>query len=140
MATARGATQLITDRQRGAVTWYGRYLRRLNAVASNAWCLRLCWLGCCLALGWGCWLLWQQAAGVRLVPVLLLLCWCLLGLFMAYSLPLSPPQMRGRRWSDWCRQQWYRLKLHSLAWLILGLLLLSALTSLKMISLLLRQG
>jgi hypothetical protein len=140
VATVTAATEAAADRQRAALNWYLGYLQRLNAVADSLWLRRLCWLGCCLALGCGCWLLWQQAAGIRLVPVLLLLCWCLLGLFVTYSLPLCPPQLYGRRWSDWCRLQWYRLRLHSLALLILVLVLLSGLTSLKMISVLLRQG
>jgi hypothetical protein len=61
-------------------------------------------------------------------------------LFVRYSFVWDAPIPVGRVWTDRWRHIWYKIKLHSMALLVLLLALVTLFTSLKMLSLLLKHG
>lgn len=118
------------------------------------WCRYLSWLQRCagklpaqgclwllpMLLGWFGWQLWQGVTGIGLLPAMLAVLWCLLGLLMhqlfAAPLPVKPAG------SVWRRFGWYiRLGLYQLAALLFLLLTLVCLFwSAKLLSVILRAG
>lgn len=119
---------------------YRRYLQNLQKLAQHSGA-SAGFIWCCCGLAFGCLplLLWLDVANVWLLLPAIIALWLLLYLWVRAGFCSVPPVARSQPLRDKLRLFFYRLKLHSLAFMTLCLLLLSCYASAKLVSVLLRR-